>query len=68
MPQKHNYKEILVSTSNMSKANLKAEEDIEADQSSKVIVPKYFSLSDKEHKLIFEIMYWGAFTGHKISK
>jgi hypothetical protein len=32
MPHKHNYKEILASTSNMSKANLKAEEDNEAEK------------------------------------
>jgi hypothetical protein len=31
MPQKLNYKEIIASTSNMSKANLKGEEDNEAD-------------------------------------
>jgi hypothetical protein len=33
----------------MSKANLKAEEDNEAEKSSKVIIPKYFNLSDKAH-------------------
>jgi hypothetical protein len=49
MPHKHNYKEILASTSNMSKANLKNEDDNEAEKKSKVIIPKYFSLSDKEH-------------------
>jgi hypothetical protein len=47
MPQKLNYKDIIASTSNMSKANLKGQEDNEADQLSKVIIPKYFSLSEK---------------------
>jgi hypothetical protein len=49
LPQKLNYKDAIASTSNMSKANLKGEEDNEADQLSKVIIPKYFSLSDKAH-------------------
>ena len=49
MPQKLNFKDMQASTSNMSKANLKGEEDNEADHSSKVIIPKYFSLSDKTH-------------------